>query len=325
MSNQVRAQIIDKLAGADFISGEQLGAELGISRAAIAKHIQAIAEMGLDIYRVTGKGYQLSKKLDLLNSERITHYLNDKQCSNTVEVHHILDSTNSYLLRKIATQTNNGEVCLAEYQSAGRGRRGRQWISPFGTNLYLSMYRHLEQGMSAAMGLSVVAAIAVFDALKNIYGCNVELKWPNDIYLNSKKLAGILIDLEGQPLEACHCVIGIGINLSMPEASAKLVDQPWSDLSTITSHDIDRNKFAAELIIQLNKRLNEHNLTGLKDMLALWHQHDIYYNRPIKIITGKREALGISRGIDIQGALLIEQDGMISSIYGGEISLRGIS
>ena len=322
MSSNSRAQIIKALARGNFISGEELGAELGISRAAVAKHIEALSDMGLDIYRVTGKGYQLANKLDLLSLNKISQYLNS-DITAPIEIHSVIDSTNSYLLRKLPYDLQPGQVCLAEYQSAGRGRRGRQWISPYGSNIYLSMYCFLEQGMSQAMGLSVVAALAVFEAIKTLYQHDVELKWPNDIYLKGKKLAGILIDLDGQPLESCHCVIGIGLNLAMPDESAKLVDQPWSDLSQLTSGEINRNQLVAEVIKQLNIRLAEYKQTGLTNMLPCWHQHDIYFNQPIKIVAGTKEVFGVSRGIDNQGALLMEVDGKVSPVYGGEVSLRG--
>ncbi|MGJ8694561.1 MAG: bifunctional biotin--[acetyl-CoA-carboxylase] ligase/biotin operon repressor BirA [Thalassotalea sp.] len=321
MSNNTRTRIIEQLASGDFCSGEQLGNELGISRAAISKHIQALTEMGLDIFRVTGKGYCLSQALNLFEKDKIIAYLAGEQVP-VIEIFHDLDSTNSHLLRKVPHHISDRQICITEFQHAGRGRRGRQWISPFASNIYFSQYRFLEQGMSAAMGLSIVAAIAVFDTIKELYHHDVQLKWPNDVYLNNKKLAGILIDLEGQPLEACHCVIGIGINLAMPENSAKLVDQPWSDLSEITDVVVDRNQIVASLSKHLNVRFLQQQRSGLSGMLDLWHQHDIYFNQPIKIITGSKQTFGICRGVDGQGALLMEIDGVTSPVYGGEVSLR---
>lgn len=321
MNNTTRENIIKRLAGGDFVSGEQLGKDFGISRAAIAKHIELISEMGLDVFRITGKGYQLSTPIELLCKSKITELIPD--CHN-IEIHGEIDSTNSYLMRKIPLDVQDYQVCVAEFQKAGRGRRGRQWISPYGSNLYLSMYKYLEQGMSQAMGLSVVAALAVFDAIKCMYNHEVELKWPNDIYLKGKKLAGILIDLEGQPLESCHSVIGIGINLSMPDKSAAQVDQPWSELKSIVGCSIDRNQLVAQIIIELKKRLLQHSVSGLEEMLIDWHRHDIYFNKQIKIISGEKEVFGISRGIDNQGALLMEIDGTVSPVYGGEVSLRGL-
>lgn len=319
----IREKLIQRLVKGDFLSGQALGEELGVSRAAISKHISALQDMGFDIFSVTGKGYRLAEPIELLNEQDILTRLAEQGISSKVEVHNVIDSTNSYLMRRLPSQNTPGQVCIAEYQSAGRGRRGRQWISPFGSHIYMSMYWYLEQGMSAAMGLSVVAALAVSDAIKALYNADVELKWPNDIYYNGVKLAGILIDLEGQAMEPCHCVIGIGLNIKMPAQSAELVDQPWIDLSSAIGEDIDRNILAASIITSLIKRLEIHRQTGINTMVNEWQAQDFYLNKPVSLITGDKSTLGICRGINAQGALMLEVNGKISPIYGGEVSLRG--
>jgi BirA family biotin operon repressor/biotin-[acetyl-CoA-carboxylase] ligase len=325
MAKAIKELLIHQLAKGEFVSGQLLGEQLGVSRTAVSKHVNSLAEMGLDVFRVTGKGYKLAEPLSLLNKNIIAPYIVNEAGQTVVEVHNIIDSTNNYLLRRLPNQIQNGQVCLAEYQSAGRGRRGRQWVSPFGSHIYMSMYWYLEQGLSAAMGLSTVAALAVSDALKNLYNVEVQLKWPNDIYLKGMKLAGILIDLEGQALEPCHCVIGIGINLQMPEKSAKQVDQPWTDLQENTAVNIDRNQLAAELINSLTRRLQLHQINGLQDMVTEWQQQDYFYNKNVKLITGEKETVGVCKGINEQGALLLEINGSSKVIYGGEVSLRGLS
>ncbi len=319
----IRETLIQKLVKGDFLSGQAIGDELGVSRAAISKHIAALQEMGFDIFSVTGKGYRLAEPIELLSEEKIVSHIAQSTIAAKVEVHNVIDSTNSYLMRRLPNQNVPGQVCIAEYQSAGRGRRGRQWISPFGSHIYMSMYWSLEQGMSAAMGLSVVAALAVSDAIKTLYNTEVELKWPNDIYLNGVKLAGILIDLEGQAMEPCHCVIGIGLNINMPPKSAELVDQPWTDLSSALSVEIDRNVLAANIISALIKRLTVHGKTGISTMIAQWQAQDFYLNKPVTLITGNNTTRGICRGINTQGALLLEVNGKVSPVYGGEVSLRG--
>jgi BirA family biotin operon repressor/biotin-[acetyl-CoA-carboxylase] ligase len=336
MAKAIQEELIQYLSGGQFVSGQWLGEKLGVSRAAISNHISSLVDMGLDIYSVTGKGYKLSEPLRLLDEKTIQRTLLDLGQKNKVEVHNIIDSTNSYLLRRLPNQNHNLQVCLAEYQDSGRGRRGRKWISPFGSHIYMSMYWYLEQGMAAAMGLSVVSALAVSDAIKDLYKINVQLKWPNDIYFGGVKLAGILIDLEGQALEPCHCVIGIGLNINMPEKSAEQVDQPWTDLQEVINKNvangkqvdadvIDRDELAATLISKLTLRLKQHQSEGLTSMISEWAQHDFYLNKSVRLITGTREKKGICRGINNQGALLLESDGQISPIYGGEVSLRGES
>ena len=241
MAKAIQEKLIQYLSGGQFFSGQWLGEQLGVSRAAISNHISSLVDMGLDIYSVTGKGYKLSEPLTLLDEANIQHKLLERGQKNKVEVHNIIDSTNSYLLRRLPNQNHNLQVCLAEYQDSGRGRRGRKWISPFGSHIYMSMYWFLEQGMAGAMGLSVVSALAVSDAIKDLYQIDVQLKWPNDIYFDGVKLAGILIDLEGQALEPCHCVIGIGLNINMPKKSAEQVDQPWTDLQDVINKNITIN------------------------------------------------------------------------------------
>ena len=319
----IRETLIQKLVKGEFLSGQALGDELGVSRAAISKHIAALQDMGFDIFSVTGKGYRLAEPIELLSEEKIVSHIEQSNITAKVEVHNVIDSTNSYLMRRLPNQNTPGQVCIAEYQSAGRGRRGRQWISPFGSHIYMSMYWSLEQGMSSAMGLSVVAALAVSDAIKALYKTDVELKWPNDIYFKGVKLAGILIDLEGQAMEPCHCVIGIGLNINMPAKSAELVDQPWTDLSSAIGVEIDRNVLAASIISALIKRLEVHSETGINTMVAQWHEHDVYFNKAVSLITGDKVTRGICRGINAQGALLLEVNGKVSPVYGGEVSLRG--
>jgi len=322
MNNKIKERIIDELANGSFVSGELIGSQLGVSRAAIAKHIKSLIQMGLEIYSVTGKGYKLSKPLTLLDQQLINQQLRMRDINSKVEVHSVIDSTNSYLMRSLPDKLTQGQVCIAEYQSAGRGRRGRQWISPFGSHVYLSMYWYLEQGMSAAMGLNVVAAMAISDAIHDLYNIKVQLKWPNDIYLQGVKLAGILIDLEGQALEPCHSVIGIGLNLAMPEQSAEQVDQPWTDLQTQTEKVIDRNALVIKIIESLKIRLLEHQEKGITDMVEQWRLQDHFYNKAVKLVTGAKETFGICKGINNQGALLLEIDDQIKPVYGGEVSLR---
>ena len=324
MANSVKEQLIKQLSLGQFVSGQAVGEQLGISRAAVSKHIRGLQEMGLDVFCVTGKGYRFPQPLFLLDKTKITQALNNGLSSIPVEVHSVIDSTNNYLLRRIPHQVKQGQICVAEYQDAGRGRRGRQWISPFGSHIYMSMYWCIEQGISAAMGLSVVAALAVSDAIKQLYNVNVELKWPNDIYANGKKLAGILIDLEGQALEASHSVIGIGLNINMPAKSAENIDQPWTDLQSNVSDKIDRNQLVSTLINCLLTRLEQHKESGIVTMVDDWLKQDVYINKPVRLITGEKETLGICRGINTQGALLLEVDGQVKPIYGGEVSLRGL-
>lgn len=308
--------LVSLLADGEFHSGEQLGERLGMSRAAINKHIQTLRDWGVDVFTVPGKGYSLPEPIQLLSQTRISEQVKE----GSVAVLPVIDSTNQYLLDRIA-ELASGDACVAEYQQAGRGRRGRKWFSPFGANLYLSMYWRLEQGPAAAVGLSLVIGMVMAEVLRELGAENVRVKWPNDLYLNDRKLAGILVELTGKTGDAAQIVIGAGINLAMRNVEDSVVNQGWINLQD-AGITLDRNTLAARLITELRSALALFEEEGLAPWLPRWDRLDNFINRPVKLIIGEREIVGISRGIDVQGALLLEQDGVIKSWMGGEISLR---
>ncbi|MFL4558883.1 bifunctional biotin--[acetyl-CoA-carboxylase] ligase/biotin operon repressor BirA [Yersinia kristensenii] len=315
---KVPLRLIGILADGAFHSGEQLGEMLGMSRAAINKHMQTIREWGLDVFTVPGKGYSLPAPIQLLDEQAILNYLPAGQ----VAVLPVVDSTNQYLLDRIS-ELKSGDACVAEYQQAGRGRRGRQWVSPFGANLYLSMFWRLEQGPAAAMGLSLVVGIVMAEVLHKLGAGQVRVKWPNDLYLNDKKLAGILVELTGKTGDAAQLVIGAGINLSMRESTTNVISQDWINLQE-AGVIIDRNKLTAELLSELRLAVVKFENEGLSAFISRWREMDNYLDRPVKLIIGNQEIFGIARGIDQQGALLLEQNGNVKPYIGGEISLRGV-
>jgi BirA family biotin operon repressor/biotin-[acetyl-CoA-carboxylase] ligase len=314
--NSVPLKLVSILADGEFHSGEQIGEKLGMSRAAINKHIQTLKEWGLDVFTVTGKGYCLPAPIELLDEEKINQQLEQKGLS----VIPVIDSTNQYLLERMGS-LNTGDACVAEYQQAGRGRRGRQWFSPFGANLYLSMYWRLDQGPAAAMGLSLVIGIVIAEALQQLGAEGVRVKWPNDLYLNDRKLAGILVEMTGKTGDAAQIVFGAGINLSMRSPDANVVNQGWINLQE-AGIAINRNQLVSVLINQLRSSLRDFERDGLAPFLPRWQRLDNFINRPVKLLIGDREVTGIARGIDEQGGLLLEQEGVTKSWVGGEISLR---
>ena len=320
--------ILNALNQPGFVSGQALGEQLGISRAAVSKHINSLQVMGLDIFKVTGKGYSLNNHAGLLNQTKIQQYFNQltsqlKSQSVNVEVHPLIDSTNSELMRRIQAKTalESGTVIVAEMQQAGRGRRGRVWQSPFGANLYYSYFWRLDDGLQAAMGVSIAVGLAVYDTIKALYDIELELKWPNDIYLNKQKLAGVLVELDGQPQGPCQLVLGIGINLQMPQSFSQHIDQAWTDLSQHTQQ-LDKNELVASLTYHLENRLDQYRKSGLQTMHEQWNSLNAFAGECVELNTGHRSWRGICEGIDPQGGIRIRQDGEVKSYYGGEISLR---
>ncbi|GKW09717.1 bifunctional biotin--[acetyl-CoA-carboxylase] ligase/biotin operon repressor BirA [Pectobacterium carotovorum] len=314
----VPLKLIKILSDGEFYSGELLGEMMGMSRAAINKHIQTIRDWGIDIFTVTGKGYSLPAPMQLLDEEVILKHLPE----GGVTVLPVVDSTNQYILERLDT-LSSGDACLAEYQQSGRGRRGRQWFSPFGANLYLSLYWRLEQGPAAAVGVSLVIGIVMAEVLHKLGADGVRVKWPNDLYLKDRKLAGILVELTGKTGDAANLVIGAGINLQMREPAPDTINQGWINLQE-AGIGINRNTLASTLISELRSALAVFELQGLEPFIPRWEKLDNYFNRPIRLIIGNREIHGIDRGIDRQGALLLEDDGLITPYIGGEISLRGV-
>lgn len=314
--NTVPLTLIAILSDGEFHSGEQLGERLGMSRAAINKHIQTLKDWGIDVFTVTGKGYSLPAPMQLLNEEKIAEQLKEGRLA----VIPVIDSTNQYLLEKMDS-LQSGDACVAEYQQAGRGRRGRQWFSPFGSNLYLSMYWRLDQGPMAAMGLSLVIGIVIAEVLRSLGASEVRVKWPNDLYLNDRKLAGILVELTGKTGDAAQLVIGAGINLAMRTPDAAIVNQGWINLQE-AGVNVDRNTLTARLINTMRESLPLFEREGLAPFIQRWSELDNFINRPVKLLIGDKEIFGIARGIDQQGGLILEQDGIKKSWVGGEISLR---
>ncbi|MCL6362577.1 bifunctional biotin--[acetyl-CoA-carboxylase] ligase/biotin operon repressor BirA [Pectobacterium polaris] len=313
----VPLKLIKTLSDGEFYSGELLGEMMGMSRAAINKHIQTIRDWGIDVFTVTGKGYSLPAPMQLLDAEVILKHLPE----GGVTVLPVVDSTNQYILERLDT-LSSGDACLAEYQQSGRGRRGRQWFSPFGANLYLSLYWRLEQGPAAAVGVSLVIGIVMAEVLHKLGADGVRVKWPNDLYLKDRKLAGILVELTGKTGDAANLVIGAGINLQMREPAPDTISQGWINLQE-AGIEINRNTLASTLISELRSALVIFELQGLEPFISRWEKLDNYFNRPVRLIIGNREIHGIDRGIDRQGALLLENDGLITPYIGGEISLRG--
>ncbi|WP_036773859.1 bifunctional biotin--[acetyl-CoA-carboxylase] ligase/biotin operon repressor BirA [Photorhabdus australis] len=313
----VPLQLIKTLSDGEVHSGQQLGQNLGMSRAGINKHIQTIREWGIELETVPGKGYSFPAPVQLLDEYIILQHLPEGR----ITVLPVIDSTNQYLLERLSG-LKSGDACVAEYQYAGRGRRGRKWVSPFGKNLYLSMYWRLEQGPAAAIGLSLVVGIIIAEVLHRLGADKIKVKWPNDLYLDDKKLAGILVELMGKTGDAAQVVIGAGINIGMEHKDKESINQQWINLQQ-AGIEVDRNKLAVEIILELRKALIQFENEGLSSFVSRWFELDNFMDRPVKLIIGNQEVYGIAKGINQQGALLLDQDSVITPYIGGEISLRG--
>lgn len=229
-----------------------------------------------------------------------------------------IDSTNEYLL-KHHQELENGSVCLAEMQTAGRGRRGRTWYSPESENLYFSILWHYPTSDAANLPpLSLVVSLIIAESLTAEKVEDIQIKWPNDIYYQGKKMGGILIETQATR-SGLDLVIGIGLNLGMTKVDETVVTQAWSDLS---QYHFDRNNLVCRLAYELQKNLKIYPLVGFSHYAERWQAFDIFRNKPVKLITEAAELNGISQGINEQGELVLKQNDDIQYFGIGEISLR---
>jgi BirA family biotin operon repressor/biotin-[acetyl-CoA-carboxylase] ligase len=322
--------LIAALADGSFHTGDELGARFGVSKAAVWKAIRKVGELGLDVHSVRGKGYRLSEALCLLQQEPILAQLpaaRREQLSG-LELLHSIDSTNSHALRQVqaaALDLSAGRswVCMAESQSAGKGRRGRQWVSPFGHNLYMSLVREFSNGAASLDGLSLVVGLAVVTALADLGYRGLQLKWPNDVLLDGRKLAGILLEMQGDPSGLCHVVIGIGLNLHSDPARMQSVEQPWAALDQVGFRQSGRNQLAGALLNKLLTALQMFEHSGFAPFMQRWQEYDCTWGRELALLTAAGAVHGRGMGVSQGGALLLElPDGRVQQFHGGEVSLR---
>lgn len=316
--------LIRFLSDGNYHSGADIGLQLGVSRTAIWKRLKKLSALGLAVDSVKGCGYRLSQKVELLDKGIIKTYLSGKAKAVIDELHIVsmTDSTNNYLLERLKSNQSLAlaNICLAEYQSSGRGRRGRAWISPYGSNLYLSIDWQFDGGVAALEGLSLAVGVVIARSLARMDVAGVSLKWPNDILINGAKLGGILIDVRGDHAGPCRIVVGVGINVNMTKQDVD-IDQLWTDLKSI-SGDVSRNKLAANIIEELIVLLATFESTGLKPYVAQWQRLDAFSGKLVDVISGEHKISGVCRGIADNGALVIDSDGVKKQMHGGELSLR---
>jgi len=324
--SDTQSKILDILKDGEFHSGETLGEKVGCSRTAVWKHLQTLEAMGLLIETTKGTGYRIVGGVDLLDGQAITGALAvaAKPHLSKINIFQTIDSTNTYARQLAEKNSVSGLVILAEQQTGGRGRRGKSWVSPFAANIYLSIVWDFEQGAEALEGLSLAVGVAVRRALIAHGVQGVKLKWPNDIYVEQKKLGGILLEMIGDPAGHCSVVIGVGLNVSMPVSQASAIDQDWTDVATELQDKLPaRNKLAAELISEILPLLSTFQEQGFAAYRDEWQAADAFYGQPAVISTPKQSTAGIVKGVGINGALRLELDsGNIESFIGGELSLR---
>lgn len=311
------------LADGQFHSGEALGLSLGISRSAVWKQLQALDALGVCLHAVNGKGYRIPGGLDLLSREVVVQELGAS--ASALEALHVLgavDSTNRFLLERARLAPGAVEACLAEYQTAGRGRRGRAWVSPYAANLYLSLSWPFAEGAASLGGLSLGIALVVCEALNALGARELQVKWPNDVLFRGAKLCGILLEMVGEAGGPCQVVIGIGVNVRMPAAAAGGIEQAWTDLHGCLGHAPARNRLAGRLLQGLLDFLPQFERQGFAPFIPAWTAVDAFRGQGVCVHQVLGTVDGLWRGIAEDGSGLVETADGLKRIVAGEVSLR---
>ncbi len=318
-------ELLRHLANGTFYSGQKLAAQHGVSRMTIYHSMRKLEKLGIAVVRVRGRGYRLLRPIELLESQYILSRLKPDYVKHVsgLEIFPSLDSTSSYLLRRAAQGAPGGLVCLAEYQTAGKGRRGRRWVSPFGSNLYLSLLWRFATYSAELSGLSLLVGLTVAQMIRDLGGKDVCLKWPNDIVFANQKLGGILLEMSGEMAGSCHVVIGVGINVSMPIAESQDIEQPWINMENILTENLpSRNHLAASLVESILEAVLSFERQGLEGLEYAWREYDCLHGSPVTLHLPTMVKSGKAVGIDRFGRFRLECDGVEELFSSGEISVR---
>ena len=298
-------QLLRCLADGEFHSGEALALQLGMSRASVWKAVEEIEATGLPVFRIRGRGYRLASPVCTLEAPRIIAALGSDTPYH-LELLDETDSTNTLLLARAREGATHGTVVVTEWQRAGRGRMRRQWHAPLAGALTFSVLWRFARGAAALAGLSLAVGLAVARALhaQGVHGAG--LKWPNDVLWQERKLAGILIEMQGDALGPAAVVIGIGMNVRLGDALLERIDQPIVDVESIVERAVDRNVLLAEVLNHLQAILATFEQSGFDALREEWQRRHVHQGREVKLALpdGRRES-GIARGVANDGALLV--------------------
>lgn len=344
MTNAHIFAIIRRLSDGQFHSGDTLAKWLRVSRSTIWNAIQTAKAMGVVIFSVRGRGYKLAKPVTLLDEKIVTDQYNYLRALDhiddsplAIEVFDQLPSTNGYLTNKLFKKNMHHHCVATNLQTQGRGRRGRVWQSALGESLTFSVAWSFQSGVTALSGLSLAVGVALIRALQHIGIYEAKLKWPNDIVIKNtssnpqgvsimvEKLAGILIELQGDTEGPSHAVIGIGINLTLSQKTKNNIDQASTDIASINSHQQDPNAFLARILFELEQVLAIFSISGFSALKEAWLSAHAYQQEMVRLIhPDGSEIVGIAQDITDQGLLLIETEQGLMPFSSGEISLRGV-
>lgn len=318
-------RVLERLADGEFHSGETLAGALGVSRGSVWHAIRELEAVGVDVYKVPGRGYRFSQPVSLLDAAQVRHHLGALAPRFALELLTVVDSTNTRLLERAQRGADTATVIAAEWQSGGRGRLGRTWHSTIGGGLVFSLLWRFSRGASALSGLSLATGVAVARAVEALGANGTGLKWPNDVLWDGRKLAGILIELQGDVLGPTAAVIGVGVNVRLTSADHARIDQPATDLAAACGAAPDRNIALARLLTELHNMLEVFGADGFGPLRAEWHKRHVHQDQRVVLQLGNgANAAGRASGVGDDGALLLETPAGVKRYHSGEITLRGL-
>lgn len=307
-----------------YLSGQELCQRFGVSRTAIWKVIRQLEEEGYEIEAVRNKGYLLIDSCDIMTKTEIESCVKGT-FGREVEYHATIDSTNIRAKRLAEEGAVSGTLVVADRQDAGRGRRGRAWVSPSGKNVFMSLILRPDILPVSASMLTLVAALAVYDGIKKEAGLSTSIKWPNDIAVHGKKLCGILTEMSAE-LEGIHyVVVGIGINVNM-EAFPEEIRQTATSLFLETGGKVRRSRLIAAIMEAFERYYEEFISQGdLSGLISVYNKHMANAGKEVRVLDPAGEYTGKALGINKKGELLVEiQSGEVKHVISGEVSVRGL-
>jgi BirA family biotin operon repressor/biotin-[acetyl-CoA-carboxylase] ligase len=317
------------LADGQLHSGEWLAKRLDVSRAAVWKGVERLRARGLAVQALPRQGYRLADPVELLDARRIRAAIDPQRLGRLrrFELLFDVDSTNSRLLGAEPPPPGSADVCLSELQHAGRGRRGRRWVAPFGSGLAMSVAWTFGDGASSLSALSLAVGVAVARALGRAGALGVQLKWPNDIWFRDRKIGGVLIELRAEASGPAHVVIGIGLNVILTAAARRGIEATGvraAAVSDACAAAPSRNLAAGAILDELLSMLAQFEREGFAALRDPWTALDALSGRPAQLLLTDRTVWGTARGVDRDGALLLETGDGVQRFMSGEASLRAI-
>jgi BirA family biotin operon repressor/biotin-[acetyl-CoA-carboxylase] ligase len=323
--------LLHALADGRTHSGEELASVFGVTRAAIWKQVAKLGDFGLVVEAVPGSGYRLAQRLDLLDAQALRAALEPAVAAQLakLELFTELNSTNERLLAAAPPALGALDVCIAEFQTRGRGRRGRRWHAPLGSGICLSVGWQFAGMPAEPAALTLAAGVAVRRALQRVAGLTIALKWPNDLVFDDRKLGGILLELKAEAHGGAHVVIGVGLNVALPTALLPaLSDWPRGavDLKTaLEKEPPPRAVLAAALVNELAALLADYPTRGFAVYRTEWRTADFLRGRAVHLDEPTGRLFGTAAGIDADGALLVETESGRQRVVAGDVSVRSVA